>query len=336
MKKLLWTIALTLLTPALHSAASNPSDQLLREIQRGNEKKVIGLLNQVSNINIKYPADPRSQRLHSGGNTPLHEALKKLREKGGQNYVDIARALIDNKNIDASITNDAQATPLHMLAGFVSAQNPNYPQAEKKGIVQNNNETSRTDLAAIADELIRRRKPNLDAKDESGRTPLHWAAIQGFPELVGILIARGATVDARDNQGRTPLMKAAQKGYLKIMQQLIDAGANVNLQDGNKGRTALHWIQRMREGATVKGGNQMTKEHALQAVDLLLKAGANPTLKDKVTEDNPIARSAIDWAQLKSPWSGENKELNLLMTSPHAQQQPSTASAQSSTSCAVQ
>lgn len=108
-------------------------------------------------------------------------------------------------------------------------------------------------------------------------------------------------------------MKAAQKGYLNIMQQLIRAGANVNLQDSNKGRTALHWIQRMREGATVKSGNQMTKERALQAMNLLLQAGADPTIKDKVTSDNPVAYSVIEWSIIKSPWQGKQEEIGLLL-----------------------
>ena len=43
---------------------------------------------------------------------------------------------------------------------------------------------------------------NIKAKDELGRTPLHWATDKNMVEL---LIANGADVNAKDNKGETPL-----------------------------------------------------------------------------------------------------------------------------------
>jgi RNA polymerase sigma factor (sigma-70 family) len=39
----------------------------------------------------------------------------------------------------------------------------------------------------------------------AGWTPLHYAAAFGFPDLVSLLLERGASVDARDDSGATPL-----------------------------------------------------------------------------------------------------------------------------------
>jgi hypothetical protein len=51
--------------------------------------------------------------------------------------------------------------------------------------------------------LILGADPN--ARDRWGRTPLHWAAMQGDPTVIQILIAAGATTTACDIHLQTPL-----------------------------------------------------------------------------------------------------------------------------------
>ena len=46
---------------------------------------------------------------------------------------------------------------------------------------------------------------DVNAKDDSGSTPLHRAALNGRKETVELLIANGAEVNAKDNLGWTPL-----------------------------------------------------------------------------------------------------------------------------------
>lgn len=69
---------------------------------------------------------------------------------------------------------------------------------------------------------------DLNARDESGRTPLHWAARIGASESVGALLAAGADVHALDAAGRTPLFDAAACGEPRLIATLVDAGANVD------------------------------------------------------------------------------------------------------------
>jgi ankyrin repeat protein len=55
----------------------------------------------------------------------------------------------------------------------------------------------------IAQELIRN-QASVFAKDEHGRTPLHYAAMSNFPgPLIDTLLASGAAVTARDDDGYT-------------------------------------------------------------------------------------------------------------------------------------
>jgi ankyrin repeat protein len=45
----------------------------------------------------------------------------------------------------------------------------------------------------------------VNVKDGTGRTPLHWAAIEGHKEIAELLIAAGADLNAKDKYGNTPL-----------------------------------------------------------------------------------------------------------------------------------
>lgn len=46
---------------------------------------------------------------------------------------------------------------------------------------------------------------SIDAQDDQGFTALMWASIRGYPELVGQLLAHGATADLRNKDGLTAL-----------------------------------------------------------------------------------------------------------------------------------
>ena len=43
------------------------------------------------------------------------------------------------------------------------------------------------------------------SKDDSGDTPLHWAALNGHKEVAELLLARKADVDAKNSNGRYSL-----------------------------------------------------------------------------------------------------------------------------------
>lgn len=274
---------------------------LITAVRDGNLEEVKRLLN-TNAVNINQQTSENAQN-NIGGNTALHIAVERLR-KGPINgpYLPITLALIADHRINVSIPNKAGQVPLHLLAGITKEADKNFGQTEK----------SRPDLSQVAERLLLK-GAQLNVKDKEGLTPLHRASIEGIPSLVLFFIRHNADINARTCTGQTALMKAAQKGHSQIIAQLIAAGADLNAQDPVKGRTALHWVQRMREGATQKAGKQISKERALLVMTQLVQAGADPTIKDFVTNDNPIARSPIDWAAIKSPWSvNNNPELELL------------------------
>ena len=58
--------------------------------------------------------------------------------------------------------------------------------------------------------------------------PIHVAVRAGNPEIVALLLARGAKVDVRDSLDHTPLHNAAWNGNIEMIKLLLDAGADIN------------------------------------------------------------------------------------------------------------
>ena len=77
-----------------------------------------------------------------------------------------------------------------------------------------------------------------------GGTPLHDAAGKGFVEVIDILLTAGADVMARDHSGKTPLHNAAmygeiERGQIEVIDKLLKAGADLMARDSD-GWTPLH------------------------------------------------------------------------------------------------
>ena len=87
--------------------------------------------------------------------------------------------------------------------------------------------------------LLSIRNINVNVKDVSGNTPLHWAARNGHVEITRLLLQNGAEVNAKNNYGNTPLFCAAENGHIDILHLLVENGANLEAQN-NDGRRALH------------------------------------------------------------------------------------------------
>ena len=71
------------------------------------------------------------------------------------------------------------------------------------------------------------------AKDNMGRTPLHWAALEGKHEQVAELLRVGSSVFVADAKGRTPLHLAAMGRSETVIDALLAAGAPRAVRDND-------------------------------------------------------------------------------------------------------
>lgn len=131
----------------------------------------------------------------------------------------------------------------------------------------------RNDVAAVRSLLSSGNNPN-QVEEDSQRTGLQWAAINGNLQILAILIKAGVRIGDRDKLGNTALHYAAEHNQLEALKLLLDVGAAIDDQN-HDGMTPLMIGARNGE---------------VEIVRTLLARGANPNKSDYT------GRDAVGWA----------------------------------------
>lgn len=138
-----------------------------------------------------------------------------------------------------------------------------------------------TVVTALMDYLLKKgANPNIQTAD--GATPLHAAALQGYPESLALLLKAGAKPDVSNKLKQTPLLLAcnAQRGSEKV-KALLEAGANPNITNAD-GNSALYLA---------------VQRNDAEMISAMLAKKANPNLPNQKGE-TPFLR-ALDQAHPK-------------------------------------
>ena len=142
--------------------------------------------------------------------------------------------------------------------------------------------------------------------DETGTTPLMYAAVCGTPDVIRVLIRHGASVNVANRSGATALMWAATSRTENV-KALLALGADVNARTTN-GRTALLTAARygnanaMRAllGAGADTSASETRRHLLTASFY----STNPAVRNVLREagivpssTGDLTGSVLDWTR---------------------------------------
>ncbi|CAK1546423.1 unnamed protein product [Leptosia nina] len=160
-------------------------------------------------------------------------------------------ALLIERGADVSTPDRDKATPL-LVAAFEGHTEICEVLLEAEADIEATDCAGRTALWAAASaghadtvrnvEVVRQlldRGLDEHHRDNSGWTPLHYAAFEGHIEVCEALLEAGAKVDEADNEGKGPLLLAAQEGHVDLVKLLIDKGGAPVDQRAHDGKTAL-------------------------------------------------------------------------------------------------
>jgi ankyrin repeat protein len=81
---------------------------------------------------------------------------------------------------------------------------------------------------------------HVNARDEDGCTPLHFASENGYDAIVSLLLQNNADFNVYNGDGLTPLHLACKNEEEAVVSLLLKNRPDVNVKD-KEGFTPLHW-----------------------------------------------------------------------------------------------
>ena len=134
-------------------------------------------------------------------------------------------------------------------------------------------------------------KKNINAQNEHGATAFFYAVYEGHQEVMDLLLEAGADPVRSDKDGYSPLRRMVSWNETEAVKKLLEIEAvkeNINAQNEDEATVFLN--------AALHG--------YLEIMDLLLNAGADPTIPDK-NRNTPLMQAAA--------YSGETAAVRRLL-----------------------
>ncbi|HEY1759862.1 MAG TPA: ankyrin repeat domain-containing protein [Bryobacteraceae bacterium] len=267
------------------------STALLWAAHNGDADLVERLLKAGADVKVKndFGATPMSEAAVAG-NTATIEALLKAGADPDSPNADGVTALM----VVARSTNVAAARVLLDHGAHVNAKESQKDQtalmwaaAEKQAEMVKELIAHGADVNArsmVIEEIAQvSAEPRAGYRSYGGLTPLIFAAREGCVQCAVALKEGGANLNLSDPEGVTPLLTALWNAHFDTASYLIKAGAMVNKWDW-WGRSPLYLAvdyNTIPHGGRADGPS-LDETTALQVIEQLLNAGANPNLQLKL------------------------------------------------------
>jgi len=259
-------------------------------------------------VNLLLQAGVDVAHLDDGGRSALVLAVE-------GNYGEVASALVQGGSDPNTPYVDEDGDSHNLLFDAIMVENEEFALLliEKGADIYHKDDKQVTTLlqashrgqSEIVKALLEKNSKSdfVDDASEDGITSLTAASSEGNVDCVKLLIGAKANVNAKDKDQTNPLMAAAARGHLDVVTALLKAGASVNEQNSD-GHTALMfayngknqvetlWERFNQFVADAENGGEdedqgtgpvirEALDNHTSLVDLLLKNGADGSLKDK-------------------------------------------------------
>eukprot|EP00117_Sycon_ciliatum_P034988 scpid52970/ scgid2256/ Espin; Ectoplasmic specialization protein len=185
----------------------------------------------------------RSLACDSKGATALH-----LAARGGR--LECVTWLLAKSGIPVTVKAKNGETPLHLAAaaGHIGCLQYLITYDKKAVYSVDRYEQTPLHLSVLRERftcskwLIEIAKADPLAKTATGAIPLHFAAAQGYVNIVKLLLSHmpDEEIDHRDNEGTTALYYAAQSGHVTVVQELAQCHQANAVATSNDGMSPLH------------------------------------------------------------------------------------------------
>jgi len=131
---------------------------------------------------------------------------------------------------------------------------------------------------------------NVNAVDEIGFSPLHYACKRGYRDIIKLLLDKDADVNLISNESITPLHMAVTSGNKEVVKLLTDAGSDINATD-KAGKTPLIYAVEARKAECAR---------------YLIELGADTSVMDNQNHTALDYANALGLVQLIESMAKEN------------------------------
>lgn len=215
---------------------------------------------QIKEMNEKYEELARnytsrdeSYKMVFNTKNDLYTQIELVKDAMKENLENLVHCIYENKSMEKTLSKirpEIPLRPIDLAEGIFEAVKSNDIQSFKWFAYNN-------------PELI-----NSCDETHFNCAPLHYAAREGYFELVQMLLAQDADVNAKNDNGWTPLHFAAFNGYAEICEMLLRNGAEPNVKN-DIGWTPIHYA---------------SKHHHLEVIQILFEYDADPSIKGRKGE----------------------------------------------------